>query len=104
MLYVNIIVTGASRRASDLVQLFQDILNAPENQHQLFGANHKFTTYILDNDATCLLDGHMSAVCDYGCGWKDMFCNFSFQRRSLKLIRSYLRKKAKVGSKYEKNN
>lgn len=32
---------------------------------------HKFTTYTSDKDATCLVDGHKSATCDYGCDKKD---------------------------------
>lgn len=38
---------------------------------ELDSANHKFTTYTSDQDATCLVDGHKSATCDYGCGNKD---------------------------------
>ena len=32
---------------------------------------HKFTNYVLNNDATCMADGTKTAECDNGCGKKD---------------------------------
>lgn len=33
--------------------------------------NHSFTKYVSEHDATCVVNGHETATCDYGCGKKN---------------------------------
>ncbi len=33
--------------------------------------NHSFTKYVSEHDATCVVNGHETAACDYGCGKKN---------------------------------
>lgn len=42
--------------------------DATKDSQSIPRADHKFTNYISDNDATCTKDGTKTAECDYGCG------------------------------------
>lgn len=42
-----------------------------KQQETIKAYGHKFTNYVLDNNATCTKEGTKTAVCDNGCGTKD---------------------------------
>lgn len=43
-----------------------------KQQETVKAYGHKFTNYVLDNNATCAKEGTKTAVCDNGCGTKDI--------------------------------
>ena len=59
---------------------------------------HKYTTYVYNNDATCLKDGTKTAICDYGCGKGTHTVTATGTKKTHSYTRTYVASKATLSA------
>ncbi len=59
---------------------------------------HKYTTYVYNNNATCLKDGTKTAKCDYGCGKGTHTVTATGTKKAHSYVRTYVASKATLSA------
>ena len=59
---------------------------------------HKYTTYVYNNNATCLKDGTKTAKCDYGCGKGTHTVTAVGTKKAHSYVRTYVASKATLSA------